>query len=104
MVAAYIKSLKLETKKILSITPLKALCVYFKVTCFFLQPKRSRLSLSLLANCIVMFLTKESFWRRIPGAIRYPWHIKKLAVSDEKYKISKNKEIIIAEGKETWIY
>ena len=61
VVAAYIKSLTLRTKIVLSFAPSKLLFVHFKTTSFFLQLKQGRFLLPLLVINAVMFISKESY-------------------------------------------
>ena len=67
--------------------------VLFMRTSFFLQPKQSRFLPPHLVNSLIMFIRKDSYWRRIPRTIRCTWYYNIFAVLVEKYKLLKNKEI-----------
>ena len=74
-------------QKISSITPRKFLFSRFRATSFILQPKRSRFLPLHLDNSIVMFISKEIYWRRTSSTIRYNWYYNILSVLRQKQKL-----------------
>ena len=74
-------------QKISSITPRKFLFSRFRTTSFILQPKRNCFLPLHLDNSIVMFISKEIYWRRTSSTIRYTWYYNILSVLREKQKL-----------------